>query len=362
MIEHAYQYNLAILVLMLGVIITVLWQMRGMIHKHFEDAAHIITYIAYRQHVVVNIHAGVLQEFTRAEVLTAIRKALNWKHLEITSAATAMLEKWLESDVKDKAAYDQGCLCELKTPGRYHVGYDINVHVEKGELVATPVEFPHSTRTMAYGCSMDYATLGVARTLVSLVTGKGLWSTYLDEVWGLDHRIYAVLSPAVKKYHCANTLGVLFFSTVALAVTLTWLYDGSYWPMVLFAIWFTALHQFSGGNLLSTLADRIDDSWVHSRYPDNDLVLAAERPSRKATQRFMTMVVVFLATIIAAVCTYNLPPTNAGLIGMVLATVIMGSAAAGFLSYLKEFLETTERLDRLQYARKLGLEDCNHVI
>lgn len=362
MIEYAYQYNIPILLLMVGVMITVLWQMRSMIYKHFKDGAHTITYIAYRQHVVVNINGGVLREFTRAQVLTAIRKALNWKHLEITSAATAMLEKWLESEVKDKANYVQGCLCELRTPARYHVGYDINVRIENGELVATHVEFPHSTKAMPYGCSLDYATLGVARTLVSLMTGKGLWSTYLDEVWGLDHRIYAVLSPAVKKYHLANTIGTLFFSTVTLGVTLTWLYDGTYWPMMLFAVWFAALVQFSGGNMLSSLADRIDDSWVYTRYPDTDLVLAAEGPSRKATQRFVTMLVAFVATVIATICTFNLPPSNAGVIGVTIATIVLGASAAGFLSYLKEFLEVTVRLDRLHYARKLGIEDCNHVI
>lgn len=362
MIEYAYQYNLPLLALMVCALIAVLWQMRTMLHKHFKDGAHTITYIAYRQHVVVNIGAGVLQEFTRAEVLTAIRKALNWKHLEITTAATAMLEKWLEFDVKDRATFVQGCLCELRTPARYHVGYDINVRIEDGELVATHVELPHSTKAMAYGCSLDYATLGVARTLVSLVTGKGLWSTYLDEVWGLDHRIYSVLSPAVKKYHFVHTLGTLFFSTVTLSVTLTWLYDGTYWPMVLFAVWSVALTQFSGDNMLSTLADRIDDSWIYSRYPDTDLVLAAEEPSRKATQRFVAMLIAFVATVITTICTYNLPPSNAGIIGVTLATVVLGSAAAGFLSHFKEFLEITERLDRLHYARKLGIEDCNHVI
>lgn len=362
MIEYAYQYNLPLLALMVCALIAVLWQMRTMLHKHFKDGAHTITYIAYRQHVVVNIGAGVLQEFTRAEVLTAIRKALNWKHLEITTAATAMLEKWLEFDVKDRATFVQGCLCELRTPARYHVGYDINVRIEDGELVATHVELPHSTKAMAYGCSLDYATLGVARTLVSLVTGKGLWSTYLDEVWGLDHRIYSVLSPAVKKYHFVHTLGTLFFSTVTLSVTLNWLYDGTYWPMVLFAVWSVALTQFSGDNMLSTLADRIDDSWIYSRYPDTDLVLAAEEPSRKATQRFVAMLIAFVATVITTICTYNLPPSNAGIIGVTLATVVLGSAAAGFLSHFKEFLEITERLDRLHYARKLGIEDCNHVI
>lgn len=362
MIEYAYQYNLPLLALMVCALIAVLWQMRTMLHKHFKDGAHTITYIAYRQHVVVNIGAGVLQEFTRAEVLTAIRKALNWKHLEITTAATAMLEKWLEFDVKDRATFVQGCLCELRTPARYHVGYDINVRIEDGELVATHVELPHPTKAMVYGCSLDYATLGVARTLVSLVTGKGLWSTYLDEVWGLDHRIYSVLSPAVKKYHFVHTLGTLFFSTVTLSVTLTWLYDGTYWPMVLFAVWSVALTQFSGDNMLSTLADRIDDSWIYSRYPDTDLVLAAEEPSRKATQRFVAMLIAFVATVITTICTYNLPPSNAGIIGVTLATVVLGSAAAGFLSHFKEFLEITERLDRLHYARKLGIEDCNHVI
>lgn len=362
MIEYAYQYNLPLLALMVFALIAVLWQMRTMLHKHFKDGAHTITYIAYRQHVVVNINAGVLQEFTRAEVLTAIRKALNWKHLEITTAATVKLEKWIESDVKDRATFVQGCLCELRTPARYKVGYDINVRVDDGELIATHVELPHPTRAIAYGCSLDYATLGVARTLASLVTGKGLWSTYLDEVWGLEHRIYTVLSPAVKKYHLVNTLGTLFFSTVTLAVTLTWLYDGTYWPMVLFAIWLAAVVQFSGGNLLSTLADRIDDSWLYSRYPDTDLVLAAEEPSRKATRRFVVMLVAFLAGIIATISTATVPITSAGVIGMTLATVILGASGAGFLTYLKEFLEVTERLDRLHYARELGIEDCNHVV
>jgi len=362
MIEHAYQYNLAILALMVGVLLTVLWQMRTVVYNHFNDAAHTITYIAYRQYVTVSIRDGVLTEFTRAQVLSAVRKALNWKHLEITDVATTKLENWIESGVKEGASFTQGCICELRNYTRYQVGYEIDVHVEEGELLATHIEIPHHTTAVPYGCRLDYATLGVAETLISLVTGKGLWSTYLDEVWSLDHRIYAVLNPAVKKYHLANTLGTIFFSTVVLAVALTWLYDGSYWPMVLFAIWFAALCQFSGGNMLSTLADRIDDSWVHSRYPDTDLVLAAEAPSRKATQRFTMFLIAFLAALIATVATAGVPASNAGIIGMTLTTIVLGSSAAGFLAYFKEFMEITERLDRLHYARKLGLEDCNHVI
>lgn len=362
MIEHAYQYNLAILVLMVGVLLTVLWQMRTVIYKHFNDAAHTITYIAYRDHVVVNIDSGLVKEFGHAQILTTIRKALNWKHLELTDAAVKQLEWWLENEVKEKAQYTQGCMCMLKTPGRYHTGYTIEIRSEQGEVVSNIIELPHDTQTVVYGSNMEFATLGVAHTLIALVTGKGLWSTYLDEVWGLDHRIYAVLNPAVKKYHLANTLGTIFFSTVVLAGALTWLYDGSYWPMVLFAIWFAALCQFSGGNMLSTLADRIDDSWVHSRYPDTDLVLAAEAPSRKATQRFTMFLITFLAALVATVATAGAPATNAGVIGMTLTTIVLGSSAAGFLAYFKEFMEITERLDRLHYARKLGLEDCNHVI
>lgn len=362
MIEHAYQYNLPLLVLMVVAIIAVLWQMRVMIHKHFKDAAHVITFIAYREQVTVNINSGVLQEFSKAEVRTAIRKALNWKHLEITDAAEKQLDWWFESGLREGARCTQGCLCVLRTPTRYHVGYTIEVRVQDGELVTDYVEIPHPTKVESNGCSEEYATLGVAQTLIALVTGKGLWSPYLTEIWGLDHRIYAVLSPAVRKYHLANTLGTIFFSTVTLAVTLTWLYDGTYWPMVLFAIWLAAIVQFSGGNMLSTLADRIDDDWVYSRYPDTDLILAAEEPSRKATQRFVALLVAFLGAVIATISTATVPITNAGVVGMTLATIILGASGAGFLAYLREFLEVTERLDRLHFARRRGIEDCNHVI